>query len=308
MLLLFALGCHSPGSPEGAPDTGPAPISDPSAYSYEPPEVTLELLTAEQVRAALAPLLADPRLLNSGPVLAAYDRVMAESDDGCPSYYESDGDVFWYDYCTSSDGATYDGYSFYTFYDGESDGQTTWTGGELTGLATVHSADGYTFDAGGTALLASGVGVDGDYDYTLHYSYVLGTFTWDGPEADGTWMQQGADPDLLLYGVDYPGLDGRYLMVEGGISALDGDLSAVVFDELIAANAGAGIDCPMEPLGAISVRDAQGNWYALRFDGEGNGPRSHACDGCADLMFQDQDLGPICVDVSTWLDWEEAPW
>ena len=308
MLTWLVLACSGGGDADtAAPPVEADPIV-PSEYVYEPPVEATTLLDPSAVEAALAQVIPSIRSFEASPVLAAYDQVMADADPLCPEYYENEGNTFWYDYCYADSGALYSGYGFYYAYEAYPDGAITWDGGQLTGLATVTTSSGFTFDAGGTALDVVGHGEDSGLEYTVYYTAALGSFHWDGPEADGTWMDGGADPDLVLYAAEYPSMDARYLSVDGGIAGLDGDVLALVFDEIIVANIEAGRGCEIEPSGAISVRDAAGNWYDVAFQGD-MAVRYGECDGCGALAYQGQELGPVCVDVASWIDWEGGvPW
>ncbi len=67
-----------------------------------------------------------------------------------------------------------------------------------------------------------------------------------------------------------------------------------------------------EPAGAVSLRDVNGHWIDLEFDGEVDGqwpPPDKGCDGCAQGWYQGLDLGQICLEFDGLRDWTGPyPW
>lgn len=303
VLPLFAVILGCPASDDAGPAEEPyTPV--PYVYDAEdPPAPELALADIEAAVDAAVPLLP---ALSANPVFPAYAQAIAGADAGCPSYYESDGNRYWYDQCTSDAGASFSGYSFYVNYDGYDDGSgVPYDGDAVYGVAEVQTADGYTFVAGGSAVSL----VQNAETYTVYYSSVHGGFSWDGPGAEGTWLEEGVAPDLDMYA--YATEPGNFFLVNGGIARVGG-LDAVVFDTLVIFADGLGSACGSEPGGAMSVRDNDGNWYDVVFDGppsfEENEADPELCDGCGTAYFQGEAIGPVCADFTRLLDFEGAPW
>ena len=273
----------------------------PAAYEYDPGDEVTNFLEVEDIGLAVQDALVATVQLHADPVFAAYHAVMAEADEQCPSYYSYDGNSFWYDYCTSDSGAVFDGYGFYYLYEDYDDGDRVWNGEALNGLARVTDSQGRVFDAAGEA----GTMLSAQDGWTIFYSYVYGGFTWDGDEADDTWMDTGARPDLVAYAAYADEGGGWYYYVDGDAGGVADGVAAVAFNELLLGNAAGGVKCTKEPIGDVSVRDEEGNWYLVDFDAT-QGSAGQACDGCGTVTVEGQSLGEACVDLS---DLEAAlPW
>jgi hypothetical protein len=299
--LLLLVGCST------SEDTGPVEdVYTPVPYVYDAGEPPAPELTLADIEAALDAAVATVPSLNAGPVFPAYAAAIAGSDGYCPAYYESDGSVYWYDQCTATGGAVFDGYSFYVNYDGYDDGSgVPYDGAAIYGVAEVVTPEGYTFVAGGSASSVT----QAAETHAVYYSSIHGAFSWDGPGAEGTWLADGAVPDLDIY--VYAASYGNYFQVNGGIARVGG-LDAVVFDEVVIFADALGSACGSEPGGAVSVRDADGNWYDVVFDGppsfEENEADPARCDGCGTAYFQGTEVGPVCSDFTRLIDFEGAPW
>lgn len=305
LVLLLQLACRpevsdSVAAPADAvpynPDLAapsPAPAFDPVAMS-----------------ATISAGLAAAKRITGAPVFAAYNAVMATAEEGCPNYYAMDGNVYWYDRCTTSSGSTFSGYSFYYGYtDYDAGDGNIYNGQQLYGVAQMWDAEGHELNLGGSAADLVLTAADGSYTYW--YSVAQGSFAWDGAGTEGTWVTPGMAPDLVLTAIEYPAYDGHMFYVHGGVSGLPGAYGTVVFDGLTLYDAGIGGECPEEPGGTISVRDANGYWFDLFLDGQlatDDVVPGSACDGCADAWYQGQNLGPVCVDYTALTSWESAPW
>lgn len=292
-------------------ETPPAPAADPLAYAPgldAPPDAPA--FDADAMAVAIADAVDAARHIQGGPVFDAYLAVMAEADGACPDYYALDGNLYWYDQCTTAAGARFSGYSFYTHYvDYQPGDGNIYNGQQLYGVAQVWDAAGHELDLGGSATEVVLTPPDGSYAYW--YSVAQGSFAWDGAGTEGTWVTPGMAPDIVLTAIDYPPANGHMFRITGGLGDLAGPYDAVVFDDLTLIDAGLGGACPEEPGGAISVRGTDGYWYDLYFDGQvetEDAVDGAACDGCADVWYQGRNLGPLCVDLGALTDWEDAPW
>jgi hypothetical protein len=301
LLASLLAGC----APDPAPsteDTAP----DPAPYIFDeadPPVATLEPSDLEgTIDAAVALVLT----LNAAPIFPVYSQIMATSEANCPNYYDYEGSQYWYDQCDTNSGTSFSGYSFYQLYDNYDAGDgSIYNGESLYGVARIDTADGYTFEAGGSAY---NLVVTAD-TYTYYASTIAGAFAWNGTGAEGTWLATGVSPDLSLVAYIANGY-GSMTQVDGGLSGLGAPLDTVVFDTLTLMSDGL-TTCPTEPGGVVSVRDDEGSWYDVVFDGPseyGDEVDAAACDGCGAAYFRGEYLGQVCADFSALLDWETTPW
>lgn len=304
--LLAACATPDDDSAVGKDPYTPAPYIVPEE---DPPVANF---SAEEVELALAEALDLATSLTGDKVFPAYDAVMAGADPDCPNYYEQDGNVYWYDVCTSSHGTQYNGYSFYYYYDQWNDGYgQLYTGDALFGVAQVWDAEGHLFEAGGTAydLVVQGDG------YMYWYSIAQGAFAYDGPEAEGTWLEEGIAPDMSQIVYYVPTADARAYVMAGSVSGLSGGFTSAVFDETMILDEAMlpyfGADCSLEPGGIVSLRDVEGNWYDVVFDGPTNDDVATPlgrCDGCGEAFFRGESVGEVCADFTGLNAWEGAPW
>ncbi|MCB9741134.1 MAG: hypothetical protein H6740_00715 [Alphaproteobacteria bacterium] len=315
MTLLLALAAC--GDPAVEPLDSAVP--DPGPYIYEeeaPPEPALGL---SEIEDAITEAVVNVFALNATPVIAGYATAMSGQEEGCPDYYSDGSNTYWYDYCTSADGSYFSGYGFiYEYEDYDAGDGYLYSGSQVYTVADVTNGDGYSFSGSGAAtdlVLTSDGGGDG-VPHTVMYSIIQGTFSWDGPEATGTWLDLGQAPDLTIAAYNVPeetspNYHGNYVAMEGGVGGLgDGD-TTVVLDGVAIFEASLASTCPIEPSGLISVRDPSGNWYDVLFDGPAEvGAQSDvsACDGCGEAWYRGERVGQVCADFSALLEWEGSPW
>lgn len=303
MIFVLLAACQ----PDESKPEGEAPY-EPAPYLIEEEDPPEPAFSAEALGDAIDQGLQKALTITGEPIFPVYHEVMATADDTCPAYYAYGENVYWYDYCYSEQGSLFNGYSFYVDYEAyePGDGLTYW-GGQLYGVAQVTTESGETFEAGGTAANVYAESAD----YQVWQSIVQGGFNWTG-ESDADWLDDGLAPNLYLVAYYVPEVDGRAFALEGGVSGIEGELDTVVFDNILLYDEKVGGACPEEPSGTVSVRDADGEWYDVLFDGEGEygqGLESpDLCDGCGDAYFRGQSVGSVCIDW-TWLNaWEGAPW
>lgn len=304
-------GCGGEPAVEAADTAADAHV--PYVFDEEAPPAPA--LAPEELEAAVEEAVARAFTLNASPVFPAYAAAMAGAEAGCPDWYEADGNVYWYDQCTASTGARFEGYSFYQVYADTPSGDGGFLDGEAVyGVAQVTTADGHTFEAGGSAYAYSVDYYDADgvtVAYSAIASAVAGAFLWDGPEADGTWLGSAISPDLSMYALIAPAYDARGAWLDGGLSGLGGAVDTVVFEDLFLYDAVLGSTCPTEPGGLVSVRDGNGDWYDVLFDGPAEyGATSDValCDGCGVAFFRGEEVGTVCADFGPLLAWEASPW
>ncbi|MCP4809257.1 MAG: hypothetical protein GY913_12365 [Proteobacteria bacterium] len=292
----------------------------PSEYIYEESEPPVPTLSAEDVGLAVEEALAVALAIDVQPLLDGYDAVLESEEEGCPDYYESEGNTYWYDYCTTEDGAYFSGYGFgYVYEDYLVDGYS-YNGQQVYAIAELYNPDGSTWEGGGSLGKLEALYVEEDnVPHTIGQMVMNGAFAYDGPEASGTWLETDLVPDLtvLTYNVPenevYPTYLGNVLIVQGGITGLGGTADTVVLD-VSASDAALGNACAEELSGTVSVRDNDGLWYDVTFHGveafSGDPVDAEDCDGCGDIWFRGEFVGEACLpDATGLLGWEGAvPW
>lgn len=310
---LALLGCGEPSeqtTPTTPTSTGVE--EEPSPYLVDEQEPPAPSVTVAQVEEALQVALDRALTVNAKPVEAAYTRVMEGATGACPYVYTTPDGSYWFDSCTSITGTSFDGYVFAYGDQGVYDplsGMTVdyWY---AFGGATVVDGQGRTLEVGGAATVYETYGDYGGLGLHSWYSQLQGTFAWDGPEAEGTWMQDGIDPDLVFQSTSVPSLGLSGVVLSGGFGGfLEG--WAVAFDENVVGDPLLGLPCGEELSGTVGVRAPDGSWVDVRFDGaaeETSDFEPAACDGCGLAWFRGEEMGPVCVDVSTLLALGVEPW
>lgn len=292
-------------APPALDDTGTAPnLADTGSLDLPAP-----VLSADEIASAIAE--ADDALLtvSPSPVIAAYEQALAEADESCPAFYSSTDGPYWYDDCVTTEGAHFDGYGTEIAYDGVLVDGASLSGRSVGGGGTVETVAGHTLSLHGSAWQVEGSDAEGARVLSVALSGELG---WDGPEAEGTWLESGLSGDFgltLSWGVA-----ARSLTLSGSLAGLSGPVSAVAWEGFLLASADAGSPCEAEPAGTIAVRDADGHWTEVLFDVPWDASEqrwgemsAQDCDGCGEAWFEGLDLGEVCLDFSRLLEGEDAP-
>lgn len=285
------------------------PVPEPTPYIVEEDstgeiEVDLQALS-QDLEATLETIWS----INAGPVLDAYAQVQADQTEACPRTYVNDGNVYWFDQCTTDGGTSFSGYGFYYDYADYPLGEM-WFGElrTLNGAARVDTAGGNALDIAGSAQLI--VADHNTQPARLYRSELRGTFTWDGPSAAGTWLEQDLAPDLALQVYERTDLGGAMMSIDGGLSGTDG-ASAYVFDQVTVIEGSLGGPCPEEAFGVISVRTQDGAWVDVIFDGpdpETFEADPAECDGKGKAYYRGEELGSVSVDFTKLGYLGEGPW
>lgn len=292
-------------------DTTATGAEAPGAYVYTDdeaqPTVDLDHVQLALEDAADQLLLVDPTLW-----INAYTQAMAWEDYYCPYHYEDYLELYGYDYwyggCETEDGGSYDGYAYGYQYTEPVDSGVFfyWSYGWLSGELGIEHPDGSALDLAG-------------YFYTQDYeiaqnryqsSQMDGSIRWDGPGYEGTWLETGISANLILSS-GFNESTGTYVSIDGGLSGYAGESTAVWFDGVYMAQESRGHDCEIEPSGVVSVRQTDGTWVDVIFDGApylGGEVFPAACDGCGEAWVDGVEVGEVCPDLSVLTGWTGRPW
>lgn len=314
LMISLLAGCAStsqepdpePGSPAGASEVPP------SDYVFEEGDLPEPTASLADITEALQVALDLTMTIHGAPVRDAYDAAMVGSTGACPYVYTTPDGSYWYDSCTASDGSEFDGYVFAYEEAGLFDPSSGlvldyWY---AFGGATVENARGDRLELAGSAVSVKGTGTVDGTAYTIYQTDVGGTFQWDGPEAQGTWLSSGIDPDLISNVTSLPSLDQTAIFVSGGFGGF-ADGWAVAYDDNTIGDALLGLPCAAELSGTIGVRAPDGSWYDIQFQGsDGQDPDydDARCDGCGDVFYQGEAMGEVCVDFGAMMAMGVAPW
>ncbi|MEQ1503660.1 MAG: hypothetical protein ABMB14_15585 [Myxococcota bacterium] len=310
-------GCADGAGPaEGsAPITTPPPETTappPSDYIFDADTTPVPTASLAELGEALQTGLDLTLTITATPVQEAYDAVMDSSTLACPYVYATPDGEYWYDSCTASDGTEFDGYVF--AYE-ENDLYDPYSGLVFDywyafGGATVEDAQGHQLELAGGAVWQKGVGESGGVPLEYYITDIGGTFRWDGPEARGTWLEAGLDPDLTVITYAVPILDASSTTLAGGFGGF-ADGWALAYDNNTVGSAILGLPCEDELSGTVGLRAPDGTWYDIQFQGsDGTDPDYDAaqCDGCGQAFYQGEPMGEVCADVSTLIAMGVAPW
>lgn len=305
-LALALVACGGP-----AEDTG----LDPSPYVYEEDDQSPPTIDADALSDAIEDAVGQALTLNATPVWASYLAATATADAYCPAVYTGPEANYWFDQCTDTAGTSYSGYGYVVAYDDLPQDGYLYTTRGLFSVATVETASGDRFEAGGSASFLVAESTAGELYHTFYQSTINGSFTWTGPEADGTWMESSLVPDLSVTAAWVPdnslGESAQLVYLEGALSGLPGEYTALSFEGFRLATATLGSACELEPAGVISLRLEDGTWVDVLFDGPTDEDPSVGpgiCDGCGTATWRGEPVGEVCADFSALFAWSEVPW
>lgn len=320
LLLAFA-ACGDGGTPLPG---------DPSAHQRDAGLDGIEpILTIDQVDTATAALIGQALNLDVPAVLDAWQSAFSHRDDDCPMVYtETNPNLItqtWNADCETEDGTVFTGFGLRA--------TANETGvGELNQLAMsgqIETAGGRLFEAAGFALDGAGTfnGI------TVFLRMLDGTFR--DTESDSPVLLGGANATLNVlagFAEDFPDST-QTMVIEGGITSADNDVSATFFTNVVVQEAPWDFACPVRVRGTVSARDRNGQWYDVTLDNnvapggtteaavslleldplellnrlrEEDNPL--ACDRCGPVWFRGEQIGETCIDTDPLLDWEGQPW
>ena len=92
-------------------------------------------------------------------------------------------------------------------------GVYTYSGEQLYMVGSVVTPSGDTLEGSGSAVDLYGESSDGAL---VQYVEFDGNLSWDGPGAEGTWIDAGLSPDLALFGSTDPS-GWRTVLINGAL-------------------------------------------------------------------------------------------
>lgn len=308
---VLAFGCAPDGDDhEGSNGELPSPYEDDGEPDGSP------ALSREQVAAAATAGLRSFASLRPQSVVELYQAI-AVHDDECPEEFEEiveDGTTAqtWYsDGCTTAAGVQFAGGGRIETYT-----RTEEVGYDVTGAAldaegaslSVIAADGRSLTLSGSVAWQHGTSAESTDSSLEIYGHALAdaASAAGNPLLDGSISVQG-------YMYSYAGDGSKEIGGEGAISG------AGLADARAFSFAGIGVyseGCTAEPMGTVSVRDANGFWHDIAFDGitmVDDEPQfdQAACDGCGEYLAAGEPDGEACVaanELAQLLAWEQFAW
>ena len=211
------------------------------------------------------------------------------SDDTCPPMEEHNGMELWRESCTTETGEQFLGWTLRFVLEDKDFFEEThfltdyyW----LSGQAQIIADENSRIQNFGDILHKKGRTLE---ELPWYEGFVYGDFAWSASDAENTWLQS----DLTMEYYTFAGIhDTLEIDIQAWISGFSEQTPAAIFDQIVFDTA----VCPQEPLaGTIWIRDQQGLWTELVYDGIEN------CDGC-------ETSKTICSDFSIWSNWDTEPW
>jgi hypothetical protein len=312
---LLATACGAESSPpvDETPDAG---VTRPTEYIRpEDPPPTAKL-TTQQLGEAMKTGFQAALSLQNQSIFDTYKSLLQTADGpgGCPPMTINPSatrtDIFWQGDCTAQSGTSFRGFGAAVEIKDAVDEHGLITNGWYATLqGRLADAASHSLDGAGYAVSASAHPADNTYTY---YSRELhGTFLVANGGASTPWTDGTRRVDLAVTAAFVPFSYGHYVAFEGGLSGLSGGVDSIAFQGVELGQLTAGSKCQQEPSGTISLRDPDGQWYDLVFDGPTRAkPDIDAalCDGCGRAYFRGQSIGEICADFSYLFDWGSSPW
>lgn len=305
MLMIWILGCATGtvgGSDSGTNDSGPSEWDgNTGEYMAETEQDELPVIDLASLGDAMTEVLSGVIEINAAGVVTAYAELMQGADEGCPTWYETEGSPYWYDVCTSDDGTVFDGYAAIVPYEDFDDGEgNLYSGYQVWGIASIVGPTGRRFRSGGSASLFAVRAVDG-----TPFSFSTMEAGYEDSAAEGTWLATSMDVGMTTWASWYPEYNAGAVYVDGVISGLTGPLEVLVLEGVSIVEEGLG-GCELEPLATVSVLQNEGHWVDIVFDAENI--ESEGCDGCGRAFVNGREVGELCTDFSTLVGWQGSPW
>jgi hypothetical protein len=310
-LVLVLCACTKP--PETTENPGPEELPEeeiPSEYIFEEDEPEA-LLTLEEIETAILDSFDVLHRLSPTTVHNAYAHIRDDYGTECPSFYENYEYEYWRDSCETENGSVFSGSAAYWRYQNYQDEYYLYLDDAYySGDAKITTPEGETFMGSGYARHEEKHSLTSDNQY--QWWQVWGEFGWDGPGEEGTWIKEDYTVDFSMWVGNYNGENAHtYTTIGGGLSGLQGTINTILLRDIMIYGEELGSECAIEPYGTVSVRDDQGQWYDVVFDGPaywGAWSFQPHCDGCGTAFFRGKEMGTACVDFTSWLDWGAIEW
>jgi len=310
LVLLAACSNNSVEQDTATTEEIPTEEEIPSEYIFEDEDEDAPLSLGE-VEEAILQSFEVLQNLNTSAVHDAYAHIRDDYGETCPYFYDSYEYDNWRDNCETEEGSVFSGSAAYWRYQNfEEDGHWIFDDAYFSGDAKVTTAEGDTFFGSGYSRREIKQPIDSLNQY--QWQQVYGEFGWSGAGGEGTWIKEDYSVDFHMWNGNYNGnnLD-TYTGMSGGLSGLTGPINTILLRDMMIYGDGLGSECAIEPYGTVSVRDAKGNWIDVVFDGPaywGAWAFKPHCDGCGTAFFRGKELGPACIDFTSWMDWEHLAW
>lgn len=273
-LLLAAGGCSGGGLPDpSGADTGASRPTEDTAWMSYPANEPSPTWSLEDVSAALS-VVTGYGAVNTLDIAYAYQAAMDHADASCPGGPGLSIDLILG--CTTDEGWTYAGIAWLdiTSEDEISGAPLSYKQG---GDFEIQYPDGGSFEGGGETTVTT-TRTEGRQESEVDFKG-----TWRDDSDDG-WLGAGISGVFEATVINTE--DEHSATLDGGLTIGDSTLN---FDRTIFGD----LDCPAGVQGAIGLRDDKGYWYEWQLGDD--------CDECGDVVFHgDQEMGELCLDVSTW--------
>lgn len=308
---LLVLACKTPAEPDEQVIPEDLPDEEvPTEYVFEEEEPQA-LLSLEEIETAILHSFDILHRLNPTVVHNAYAHIRDDYGSECPSFYEDYDYDYWRDSCETEDGSLFSGQAAYWRYqEYEDENYLYLDDAYYSGDAKITTAENETFLGSGYARHEYKKSLTSDNTYL--YWDVWGEFGWNGSGEEGTWIKEDYTIDFTRWTYNYNAKnDDTYTGLSGGLSGIEGTVNTVLLRDIMIYGEGLGSECSIEPYGTVSVRDDEGQWYDVVFDGPaywGAWSFQPHCDGCGIAFFRGKEIGTACVDFTSWLDWGSIEW
>lgn len=258
-----------------------------------------------------------PRL-GMRPCYQAWRETSTDQEITCPQYTAIGMVNSWEYGCTTSHGTVYSGILTTTFDQAPYVSTYVWDSVVLASADEV-IPNWTNGNHVAPAEIVEGIGMDGTVSVFLpgdYANFLFGgqgwstTFTTDGLTVryhkieglcrskapiggvGGTWVDDEMDPWIDLDQLSPEGTSKRRTHVNGSLHGLPPPYDTASYENVVYHPTSLGGTCDQEPSGVIELRENDGHYWRVTFDGT-------ACDGCGDVTGEGFPFGSICANFST---------
>lgn len=282
--------------------TPPLSERDTAYIIFDTAEIETVSVNIEEITELVQNHVDSLRTFDTSKLIQDIYAIMSESDAECPQIIPNGDQPYWADQCTSEFGAQYEGYGSITEYTDalQEDGSIS-TGQHYYGEGQLTSSTGESILTSGSIANIYNVQENGTEIYS---SYLYGAYYKD--EETG-WAGWNYSPQFGLSGAKSSESGQKIFFGQAEIETAE---SVLFIDEIFMTNDVFG-QCAIEPGAVMSIFTEETGWLELKFDGpnfENWESDMSLCDGCGTLSQFGTDLGEVCVDFSSLLNWTDTPW